>query len=47
MEAPVLMKKIILNVIARKIGLEKLVKAMIIVDLGLARIKGVVPMNLR
>ena len=47
MEAPVLTKKMISNVIARKIGLEKLVKDMIIVDLGLARIKGVVPMNLR
>ena len=47
MEAPVLMKKRISNGIARKIGLEKLVKAMIIVDLSLARIEGVVQMNLR
>ena len=46
MEAPVLTKKMILNASAKKIGLEKLVKELIIVDLGLAKTKGTVPMNL-
>ena len=47
MEAPVLIKEMISNVNAKKVGLEKLVKQLIIVDLGLARTKEVVPMNLR
>ena len=47
MEAPVLTKKMILNASAKKIGLEKLVKELIIVEIVLARTKGVVQMSLR
>ena len=41
-----MIKKMISNVSAKNIGLAKCVKELIIVDLGLAKIKGTVPMNL-
>ena len=40
-------KKLILNVSAKNIGLAKLVKELIIVNLGLARIKEIAQINLR
>jgi hypothetical protein len=42
-----MIKKMISNVSAKNIGLAKCVKELIIVDLGLARIKEVAQINLR
>jgi hypothetical protein len=47
MEAPVLMKKMISNVNARKVGLVKLAKVTITVELVHARTKEIVQMYLR